>query len=150
MNKQFLSQEDAEKLLALLKDTLVDNITFPQKGETEKFEVCSKNTNDVFCIQIYRGRIKTTKYNINALIEKNGILLLELHIGETLKHVNPDGSIIEGSHWHVYSEQYDRRQAYIAENLNSDDFVGNTILFLDRFNVIKKPNIYVQEAIGLE
>ena len=73
--------------------------------------------------------------------------MLELHIGPGNRHINPDGEIIEGSHWHIYSEQYGTSQAFPAEDMNSERFVENTISFLDRFNVIEKPEIYYQSEL---
>lgn len=49
-----------------------------------------------------------------------------------------------GSHWHIYSEEYGRTQAYPAESINSEFFVENTIAFLNKFNVIEQPDINLQ------
>ena len=52
--------------------------------------------------------------------------------------------MIRGSHWHVYTEEYGRAYAFPAEDIQSDDFINNTIAFLTRFNVVEKPNITYQ------
>ena len=78
---------------------------------------------------------------------KKGILLLELHINPSNVHVNPDGTKIKGSHWHIYTERYGRTFAIKAEDIEDSKFVENTISFLNKFNVIKKPNILYQEEI---
>ena len=67
-----------------------------------------------------------------------------MHIGPGNRHTNPDGTIIEGSHWHIYSDQYGRTQAFPADDIESDRFVDNTIAFLEKFNVIEKPEVYFQ------
>ncbi len=59
-------------------------------------------------------------------------------------HTNPDGEKIIGSHWHIYSEEYGIAWAFPTEDFNSEQFVENTIAFLDRFNVIEKPVILTQ------
>lgn len=144
MAQNQLKQDEIEYLLAMLKRTLVDSVKFPTKGKTEQFEVKSTINNESFSIRIYRGNVNRAKYNLSAIIERNSIPLLELHIGAGNRHINPDGAIIEGSHWHIYSEEYGRTQAFSAEDINSDEFVDNTIAFLEKFNVIDKPEISVQ------
>lgn len=144
MAQNQLKQEEIEYLLNMLKNSLVDSINFPTKGTNEEFEVKSLTSNELFNIRIYRGNVNRTKYNIGAIIEKNSIPLLELHIGPGNRHTNPDGTVIEGSHWHIYSEKYGRTQAFLADNIESEKFVENTVAFLDRFNVIQKPEIYFQ------
>ena len=144
MAQNQLKQEEIEYLLSVLKTTLVDSVKFPTKGKSEQFEVKSTINNELFSIRIYRGNVNRTKYNLGAIIERNSIPLLELHIGSRNRHVNPDGVVIEGSHWHIYSEEHGRTQAFPAENIDSEEFVENTIVFLDKFNVIVKPEITVQ------
>ena len=89
-------------------------------------------------------KINCLKYNIGARIVKNSILLLELHINPSNVHPNPDGEKVTGSHWHIYSEEYGRRWAFPAENIDSAEFIENTILFLKKFNVIESPTVNFQ------
>lgn len=145
MNEDFkLTQVEAEQLLHMLKTTLTDYINFPKKGGSIEFNVKGSTKKDIFIIKICRGSINRTKYDIGARIQKNNILLLELHINTTKVHLNPDGTKIIGSHWHIYSEEYGRRFAFPAENIESERFVENTIMFLDKFQVIQKPEIMFQ------
>ena len=144
MARDKIKQDEIERLLEALKKTLVDSISFPEKGKSEEFEVKAVSTNEVFTIRIYRGKVNREKYNLGAIIQKHGLPILELHIGSGNRHTNPDGTIIEGSHWHIYSEQYGRTQAFPADDIESDRFVDNTIAFLEKFNVIEKPEVYFQ------
>ena len=144
MSRDKIKQDEIERLLEALKKTLVDSISFPEKGKSEEFEVKAVSTNEVFTIRIYRGKVNREKYNLGAIIQKHGLPILELHIGPGNRHTNPDGTIIEGSHWHIYSEQYGRTQAFPADDIESDRFVDNTIAFLEKFNVIEKPEVYFQ------
>lgn len=139
-----ISQKEAEHLLAMIKKTLSDCINFPERGEQIEFELLGDTKTDLFIARIYRGKINRNKYEIGARIKKNNILLLELHISPGKVHPNPDGTKIVGSHWHIYTEEFGRRFAYPAEDLESDKFIENTILFLDKFNVIEKPTINYQ------
>lgn len=142
-----ISQEEADRLLCMLKHSLLSEITFPSKGETTEFQVIGDRKQDLFSINIFRGKINRLKYNIGARIVKNGILLLELHINPSNVHLNPDGEKITGNHWHIYSEEYGRLWAFPAEDIRSEYFEDNTINFLDKFHVIEKPKITFQPEI---
>ena len=137
----FLSQEEADQLLTMLKRTLQKIIDFPEAGLKESFEVKSISSSNVFTITIERMIKNPEKYNFAARIKSDGLLLF-LHINPSGKHYNPDGEMIFGSHWHVYTEGHDMRFAYPAEDIDSSDFVGNTIKFLEEFNVIEQPMIH--------
>lgn len=76
----------------------MSEISFPAKGESAEFNVAGDSKQDIFAINIFRGKINRLKYNIGARIVKNGILLLELHINPSNVHPNPDGEKITGSH----------------------------------------------------
>lgn len=142
-----LTDAEARQLLEMMKYTLTAEVQVPVKGQTEEFDVVGDTKKDVFSINVYRGKIQPLKYSMGARIKKNGIMLLELHLNPTNVHYNPDGEKITGSHWHIYSEEHGRLQAFPAEDIESDHFVDNTLLFLDRFNVVKKPTITYQLEI---
>lgn len=139
-----ITQAEADRLLRMLKRTLISEISFPEKGESVEFQVAGDGKQDIFTVNIFRGKINRLKYNIGARIVKNGILLLELHINPSNVHPNPDGEKITGSHWHIYSEEYGRLWAFPAENIDSEVFIENTMLFLEKFNVIESPTINFQ------
>jgi hypothetical protein len=94
-----------------------------------------------FIIKIFRGKINKEKYNYGARIAKNGIILLELHINAGNIHINPDGQKITGSHWHYYTQENGIRNAFPADDLSSNDFVENTLLFLEKFHIVNPPAI---------
>ena len=142
-----LSQAEAERLLDMLKYTLSKSINFPEKGKSNEFEIKGDSMRDLFVVKIYRGSVNRTKYNLGARIKKNGILLLELHINPGNVHENPDGVKITESHWHIYTEEHGRRMAYPAEDINSAEFVSNTLLFLKKFNVVEVPVVNAQLEI---
>lgn len=139
-----LSQKEAEALLHMLKKSLVSEINFPLRGDSTEFDAIGIPQKERFAIRIYRGKIDRFKYEIGARIKKDGVLLLELHINPSRPHRNPDGEVMTCSHWHVYSEEYGRRYAFPACDINSEDFIENTILFLEKFNVIEKPAVNMQ------
>lgn len=136
-----ITQEELEDLLEMLKRSLVESIILPEVGEKIKFDVESCASKEPFKIQVYRSKMRKDKYELCGLVAKNNIPLLELHINPTKKHQNPDGTMIEVSHWHIFTEEYGRKMAFPAEELESEDFVKNTIKFLERFNVVEKPKV---------
>lgn len=91
MGAEKLTQDEAQRLLDMLKRSLIDAINFPARGATKEFDVIGDTKTDIFSINIYRAKIQPYKYNMGARIKKNGIMLLELHINPTTVHYNPDG-----------------------------------------------------------
>ena len=142
-----ITQAEADELLKMLKETLTREIAFPETGQQLEFKVQSKTASNVFAINIYRGKIQKLKYNIGARIEVNGTMLLELHIGATNIHWNPDGKKVIGNHWHIFHEGLERKWAFTAEDIQSDRFVENTIMFLEKFNVVDKPEVVYQQEL---
>ena len=147
MSTTKLTTAEATRLIEMAKQALISEIYFPTKGTSKSFDVIGDTKSDLFTINIYRGGIARTKCNFGARIKKNGVMLLELHISPTQVHVNPDGEKITGSHWHIYTEEYGRSQAFPVDDLNADSFVENTLSFLRRFNIINPPNVNVQLEI---
>lgn len=139
-----LTNEEAKHLLEMLKKSLVSSINFPDQDENVEFDLEGDTKKDSFVTKIYRGKVDPKKYELSARIKKNNTLLLELHICKNKIHRNPDGTKIIGSHWHIYTEKYGRAFAYKAENIESDKFIENTMMFLEKFNVIEKPTINMQ------
>lgn len=146
-NRRTLSQEEADRLLNMIKHSLEKQITFPSRGDSIEFDLVGDSDRDLFTARIFHGKINPKKYNLGARIKKDGIVLLELHINPSNKHYNPDGQIITGSHWHIYTEKYGRSYAFPAEDIHSEYFVENTILFLQKFNVIETPEILYQREL---
>ena len=143
-NGKKLTQAEADRMLNMIKCSLVKNINFPSKGSSLEFDLVGESQKEIFTTKIYRGRINHLKYELGARIKKDGILLLELHISPGKVHPNPDGTKIIGSHWHIYTEEYGRSFAFPAEDIASDNFVENSIIFLEKFNVVEKPTVNFQ------
>jgi len=142
-----LTEDEARKLIEMTKRSLITELNFPTCGKKKEFDVIGDTKQDLFSINIFRSKIKHTKYNISARIKKNGIMLLELHINPSNVHPNPNGEKILGSHWHIYTEEYGRAVAFPAEDIEADNFVENTIEFLVKFNVVERPSILYQLEI---
>lgn len=142
-----LTNSEARRLLDMTKRSLIAALDFPNRGEAEDFDVIGDTKTDVFVIRIHRGNINPFKYSLGARIKKNGTILLELDIGPTNIHYNPDGEKICGDHWHVYTEEFGRSQAFPADDIRADSFIENTMAFLTKFNVVDPPEITYQLEI---
>jgi hypothetical protein len=59
-----LTQAEADELLNMLKYSLINEINFPEKGNSTEFNVKGSTYKDLFAIRIYRGRINNNKYEI--------------------------------------------------------------------------------------
>lgn len=142
------TQEQAEQLVKLIKKALVNIIYFPERGKSKEFELISEYNGQSFKVIIRHSGLRPGKYEImgGLIYEGDWVWLLELHMGATNRHKNQDESVIQGSHWHVYSELHGRREAFSAEDFRNDEFVDNTITFLKGFNVAPMPEIYYQSA----
>ena len=66
----------------------------------------SEDGREQFLLDVHRGRLSLKKYTFQ---ERARVIipLVRVDIGETLRHTNPDGMLIEGSHIHIYREGYD-------------------------------------------
>lgn len=148
MSTQQLTQDEADRLLEMLKRSLIAELNFPtQEKKEEEFEVIGDTKRDIFVVSIFRGKRNPMKYNFGARIKKSGVLLLELHINPSNKHFNPDGEQIRGNHWHIYREGYGRAWAFPAEDIDSNKFVENTERFFKEFHIIEGPEVYYQETL---
>lgn len=146
---KLFTQEEADKLISILKESLSEEFSFPNQNVKSNFEVISTDGEHLFKIDIYQCLSNTAKINHTAIIKKDGVVLLELHIGETQRHKNPDGKYIYGSHWHIYTEKHGRQFAIPAEIEDCNNFTENLSKFFDKFNLIKRPNIFFQQTISV-
>lgn len=144
-----LTTQEAEQLIKMLKKTIEKEIYLPSSGTNIKFDVQGSTKKHIFSISLYRGKINPNKGNYTALIKRNNTVLLSLDTSPAARHMNPDGRVIKGPHWHIYTEEYGRSYAYPALNITDSDFVKNTLLFLEEFHVIEKPTIVEQRSFNL-
>lgn len=138
---ELLTDAEARRMLELIKEALSPKAITLGKGEKACFEADSTTSQDRFRIQINRGTRNERKVEIVALPKGIPQTILELHLHPNQPHRNPDGTLIVGSHWHVYSERFGRRQAYPALDLETDSFVDGTMEFFRRFHLVRHPVI---------
>lgn len=145
-----LSTEEARELLELIKETALHYLNFPNPGQKTIFGAKAIHTKDEFDIHIFRGRIRHGKYSFQTILKRNNVNLLSLDIDDVAEHRNPDGQKISGSHWHIYTEEYNRALAFPAENIDSANFVENSLLYFKKINLIHPPQVHEQSDMNLE
>lgn len=145
-----LSTEEAKELLELIKESATRYLYFPDPGQKIVFNAKAIHTKDEFAIQIFRGRIKQGKYSFQTIVKRNNAPLLALDVDDASVHLNPDGQKILGSHWHIYTEEYNRAFAFPAENIDSANFVENSLLYFKKINLIHPPQVREQKYMILE
>lgn len=64
-----------------------------------------------YILRIYRGRVKATRFSIHLRFKDNHQHLVRIDIDPSGRHQNPDGTIITSDHIHIYSNQFDKRDA---------------------------------------
>ena len=63
MSDTKLTNDEAKKLLEMIKRSLVAEVKFPERGGKIKFDVIGDTKKDTFTINIYRGKINPYKYD---------------------------------------------------------------------------------------
>jgi hypothetical protein len=139
-----LSQDAADRLIRTVKQTVEKEFNMPAAGDhNAEFHVRANNDSENFTIAVYQGEVNRQRHSMSARITHLGLPLLRLCVNGST-HTNPDGTKIGRTHWHVYREGEDDWNAFDA-NITSPSFVDDTILLLDKFNVIRKPHL--QESL---
>lgn len=133
-----LRQQDAERLIEELKNTVEREVAMPAPGEQNRQFHVQADSGEDFTIALFQGKRNLERHMISARITRSNIQLMRLCVNGT-PHPNPDGSRPGRTHLHIYREGYDDRVAHPID-IESPDFVNDTILLLDKFHVIRKPH----------
>lgn len=135
--KHTLSQQEADRLIKVVKNTVEKFFLMPAAGEQNNEFHVESDGGERFTIAVYQGTRNASRHQMSARISRGGTPLLRLCVNSS-PHTNPDGTRVGGTHWHIYTEGFDDWVAFPAD-LESDGFVDDTIALLDKFNVIEKP-----------
>lgn len=145
-----MNQEDANYLINTLKELLSKTVEIPNNGEKniyDAFEI--NNIRNKFEIIIRRANIKSDKCNFLVLTKDTKTCLMRLDTGDnSLRHRNPDGEIITGTHLHTFKEGYECGYA-IPFDIENKNLVQYCIEFLKSINIIKVDDINVIEKMTI-
>lgn len=146
-----LSQQEADDLLAMVKFLKHKGpLEIPEPGKELKLNVVGESNNERFIIDINRkGQIKV-RCTYQTRYRKSIILLRIDLVGG--KHINPDGTIVECPHIHIYREGFEDRWAYplndILDVQNQFDLIEVLIKFLEYNNIRNIPD-EINERLSL-
>lgn len=130
-----LSQFEADRLIELLKRCVDFAMYIPVQGESADYQVIDVDTsNEIFIALINRKNKFSDKCSFVLRYKKANKILLRLDVGCTSKHTNPDGTIIEGSHIHRYTEGFDEKFA-MPIDFTSTTLENDLRHFLDIANI---------------
>jgi len=145
-----LTQQEANALIEMIKKEVEkQQLKFPERREKCVFDVIGERKNDEFVVNIERKGINYSSATYQGRIKSNNVILMRLDINPTSKHRNPsDGEIIEGSHLHIYSEEWELKEAVPFDTENKDLY-DLCYIFFEKFNIIESPAFIEQKTIQL-
>ena len=140
-----LTTQEAKSLINQLKRIAESEIEFPEPGSRK--EIMAEDLiqgDDKYVITICPGAMNPEKCTFQARIKMGNIVLLRLDICSNEKaHKNPDGTIIYGSHLHVYNEINGDKEA-IKFDKTDKRLTDDCLEFLEKFNVVEPANILIK------
>jgi hypothetical protein len=136
-----LSQEAFEALLDLEKEFSKRDTLDLASNWTR--DIKSLTTKDIFQLDYRRGKIEIRKYSFNKRARTSVIMVRYCSLK---RHTNPDGTIFDGPHVHIYQEGFGDKIALKVEdvlNINPDAASKEDVLvaLMDYCNVKDLPVI---------
>lgn len=133
-----MTNSDFDKLMALTKIFVKDNIDLPRNGEFETYDLESRESRDKFYLDVdRRGRIEPSKFKLQNRYAVTKQPLVRIDI-DSPPHRNPDGTMISRNHIHIYREtDYDTGNlpwAYDLETIISVKLSQDGIDFMTVFS----------------
>lgn len=138
-----ISQEEAIRLIEITKEREDNCIyNFPGRGVNLSIPIISEDKREKFFLDIHRGNINLKKIT-NQMRAHQAIILVRIDF-DGKPHTNPDGTIIQSPHIHIYREGYNDKW---AEPLPSDftnpyEAWKTLYEFMDYCNIVKKPHFH--------
>jgi len=144
-----LTQAEADYLMDLEKQFVSDALlTFDAGSFRIVRELISLDGREKFLFDAQRGSLVLKKLTFQ---ERARVIvpLVRLDIGATLRHRNPNDTVVTGSHIHVYREGYDAKLAVPLAELSfhfrdSDNVVTTFEDFARYCHITRFPNIQEQ------
>ena len=144
-----MTTQEAENIIAMLKKMVERYLMLPESGEKKDYKIETLDNKYEFVLNVSRtSRIKEKKCTYIVRTKDTGINLLRLDVNGP-PHKNPDHTIIDCPHLHVFKEEFeDRNLPYaIPFEVDSEDLSEACIKFLKKFNVIDIPTMTEQNRL---
>lgn len=144
-----LTEAEANKLIEMLKQTVEEQIIFPQHKGNVSFSVVGERRNDIFIINIDRKGQMAEKCTYQGRIHQSNQVLMRLDIDPNGRHSNPppESSIIYGNHLHIYTEEYDMKFA-IPFDIGNSNLYELCYTFFEKFRIMEPPTVLSQQTIS--
>lgn len=141
-----LTQQEADYLIGLLKQTTEKAIHFPNGKGRVSFQVVGIHEEHKFVVNIDRKGKLAEKCTYQGRLCKNNQVLLRLDIDPNGRHTNPqpDGTVICGNHIHVYTQEFDMRMA-MPFDVKNRDLYRICHDFFEKFHIIDPPTVVSQQ-----
>lgn len=116
---------------------------YPRPGTTIEVPLKSADGREFFSLDVEKHRISLSKFKVQSRARRTWVLA-RLDFGGP-PHQNPDGSRIDGSHLHIYNEEYGDKVAIPLSEL--PEFCGAAGMeeLVDRFmtfcHVVERPKL---------
>lgn len=143
-----LTTAEAGELIAMLKEHTHEVLKeFPkQKGMLQFDVIGEKLDGHEFVVNIQRKGINSQSCTYLGRTKSN-VILLRLDINPSGRHRNPsDGAVLVGNHLHIYTEEYDDKEA-IPFHPENEHLYDICLEFFKRFNIISDPLVEYQEKL---
>jgi hypothetical protein len=138
-----LTQAEANRLLAMKKHrTGSESYEFPFGGKRVKIPLVSEDRRHEFELDVHSKRIDLKKYTFGTRTRRV-ITLVRVDLRSGGRHINPDHTVVVGTHIHRYREGYgDKCAAPLPPELGNPNSAFDVFQrFMDYCKIVTKPII---------
>jgi len=140
MNNVMLTQQEAEKLIAIKKLFVSNGTIILNESFNQTIPLISENKQEHFLLDLKQGRIDLNKLRYQNRYDE---VIQLVRFESKGVHENPDGEIIKGAHIHIYKEGYGDKFAISAKEFESPEDVLKTLVkFCEFCNIEGKKFAY--------
>ena len=123
---------------------------YPRPGSTIEVPLKSADGRELFSLDIEKHRVTLSKFKVQSRARKT-LVLARLDFGGP-PHQNPDGKRIDGSHLHLYNEEYGDKVAVPLSELPEFCKAAGMEDLIDRFmtfcHIIERPKFQKEVSLA--
>lgn len=119
MDLHNLTDRDVKELIEKLKypkNTLsyhqINNTISGMFGKIDVNEAIIDDDNIQYVLGLYRGKYEPERFSIHIRFKETHDHLIRIDVNPTNRHINPDGTLITGSHIHIYKSGQKKKDAF--------------------------------------
>jgi hypothetical protein len=140
MENVMLTQQEAEKLIAMKKVFSDDGAIILNDSFNQTIPLISENRQEHFLLDLKQGRIDLKKLKYQNRYDE---IIQLVRFESKGVHENPDGEIIKGAHIHIYKEGYGDKFAFPAKDFeNSNEVLETLTKFCEFCNIDSKRFVF--------